>query len=331
MTNNQLIIGSRGSELAMWQANHIANRLKELYPELIIAIEIISTTGDKIVDTSLSIIGGKGAFTKEIETALLDHHTDIAVHSLKDLPTALPDGLMLAALPERARVEDVFLSNDAGARLMHLPDGARIATGSVRRKSQLLSRRPDFNIIDIRGNVATRIRKLRESNWDGMILAGAGLHRLGLSEHIAHEISLEWVLPAVGQGALGIECRANDTAVLEMLAPLDHLPTRAAVTAERTLLAALGGGCQVPIGAFAQIVGGESSRELELTACIAALGGESVIRASHSGPVELAEWIGAELAETLLASGGREIMDAFSVGSGLLGPNRSAINPCPEA
>lgn len=317
MRKKEVIIGSRGSELALWQANHIADKLKEHHPELMVAIEIIHTTGDKLLDTSLSIIGGKGVFTKEIETALLDHRIDLAVHSLKDLPTILPEGLMLAAIPERASVEDVFLSNDSGTRLMHLPDGATIATGSIRRKAQLLTKRPDFNIVDIRGNVPTRIRKLKESNWDGMILASAGLHRLGLTDHIAHEISLEWILPAVGQGALGIESRTDDKDVRDLLLPLDHSATRTAVSAERSLLAALGGGCQVPIGAFGTI----SNDELELTACVAAHDGASIIRAEHSGSANDPERIGEELARTLLASGGREIMDAFT----------SSTNPYPEA
>lgn len=324
MDQNQIIIGSRGSELAMWQAHHVADLLKERHPELQVAIEIIHTMGDKILDTSLSIIGGKGVFTKEIETALLDTQIDLAVHSLKDLPTALPDGLMLGAIPERANVEDVFLSNDTNARLMHLPDGATIATGSLRRKAQLLAKRPDFNIVDIRGNVPTRIRKLAESDWDGMILAGAGLERLGLTEHIAHAISLEWVLPAVGQGALGIECRCDDSRILELLSALDHPPTRAAVTAERALLAALGGGCQVPIGAHGKV----TNSTLELSACIAALNGESIVHAVHTGPEDVAEQIGRELAQTLLDRGGKELMDAFSLDAGWLS---TGVNHHPEA
>lgn len=304
MTKNHIIIGSRGSELALWQARYVAGLLQAKHPELTIATQIIHTTGDKILDTSLSIIGGKGVFTKEIETALLDGEIDLAVHSLKDLPTALPEGLTLGAIPERANVHDVFLSNDNSARLMHLPDGARIATGSLRRKAQLLAKRPDFTIVDIRGNVPTRIRKLTESNWDGMILASAGLERLGLAEHIAHAISLEWVLPAVGQGALGVECRADETQMLEWLAPLDHAPTRAAVTAERALLAALGGGCQVPIGAHGIV----NSDTLELSACIAALNGESIVRAAHTGRMVDAEQIGRELARTLLDMGGKELL-----------------------
>ncbi len=327
MTKNQLIIGSRGSELALWQAQHVADLVTAKFPDLMVAIEIIQTMGDKVLDTSLSVIGGKGVFTKEIESSLLRGDVDIAVHSLKDLPTQLPEGLMLGAIPERANVEDVFLSKDVNTRLMHLPDGATIATGSLRRKAQLLAKRPDFNIEDIRGNVPTRIRKLLDSNWDGMILAGAGLYRLGLTEHIAHEISLEWVLPAVGQGALGIECRSDDADVQSLLAALNHAPTQVAVTSERALLAALGGGCQVPIGAYGRVLG----PTLELSACVAALNGESIVRAEHSGAITNAERIGAELAQTLLGMGGKEMMEAFSIDAGWLAPDPTGTNHHPEA
>ncbi len=299
-----LIIGSRASDLALWQTNYVRDLLRANYPTLEIAIKIIHTTGDKILDSSLSMIGGKGVFTKELESALLEGEIEIAVHSLKDLPTLLPDGLTLGAIPERANVEDAFLSKDTNARLMDLPDGATIATGSLRRKAQLLTKRPDFRVVDIRGNVPTRIRKMLESNWDGMILARAGLDRLGLNEHVAHTISLEWVLPAAGQGALGIECRSDDNDMLEFLAPLNHDATRYAVTAERSLLKALGGGCQVPIGAHGKIVGST----LELSACIAAMNGESLVRAVHTGDATRAKHIGEELARTLLDMGGKELL-----------------------
>jgi hydroxymethylbilane synthase len=299
-----LAIGSRASDLALWQTHHVRDLLCALYPSLEVSIKIIQTTGDKILDSSLSTIGGKGVFTKELETALLDREIDIAVHSLKDLPTTLPDGLTLGAIPERANVEDVFLSKDKTARLMDLPDGAMIATGSMRRTAQLLTKRPDFRIVDIRGNVPTRIRKMLESNWDGMILARAGLDRLGLTAHIAHTISLEWVLPAAGQGALGIECRSNDSETLELLAPLNHEATSQAIAAERSLLKALGGGCQVPIGTHGKIVG----NVLELSGCIAAMNGESLVRAVHTGSPTNAEQIGEELAKTLLDMGGKEML-----------------------
>jgi hydroxymethylbilane synthase len=308
MAKTQVVIGSRGSELALWQAHHVHDLLHAAHPHLQIELEIIHTTGDKILDTPLAILGGKGVFTKEIEDALLTNRIDIAVHSLKDLPTELPDGLMLGCVPERANVEDAFLSKDKNARMMDLPDGATIATGSIRRKAQLLSRRPDFKIIDIRGNVPTRIHKMLESNWDGMVLASAGLERLGLTEHLAHKISLEWVLPAVGQGALGIECRADDAETLEILAPLNHRETRVSVTAERALLSAMGGGCQVPIGAHGQVI----CDTLELSACVAALNGESIVRAVHTGNPEDAEKIGRDLAKTLLDMGGKELLEMIN-------------------
>jgi hydroxymethylbilane synthase len=299
-----LTIGSRASLLALWQTNYVRDLLRANYPTLEIEIKIIQTTGDKILDSSLSMIGGKGVFTKELETALIDREIDIAVHSLKDLPTTLPDGLTLGAIPERANVEDVFLSKNANARLMDLPDGATIATGSMRRTAQLLTKRPDFRIVDIRGNVPTRIRKMLDSNWDGMILARAGLERLGLTEYVAHPISLEWVLPAAGQGALGIECRNNDSKTLELLAPLNHEATRQAITAERALLKALDGGCQVPIGTHGKIVG----NILELSGCIAAMNGASLVRAVHTGNPAHAAQIGEELARTLLNIGGKELL-----------------------
>ena len=300
-----MIIGSRGSDLALWQANYVRDLLKKHHPDLDVTIEIIHTTGDKILDSSLAMIGGKGVFTKEIEVALLDNKIDIAVHSMKDLPTATEGELTIAAVPERAPVEDAFLSKDKDTKLMELRDGARVATGSLRRKAQLLAKRPDLEIIDIRGNVPTRIRKMLDSDWDGMILASAGLYRLGLTDHLAHTISTEWVLPAVGQGALAIQCRASDAETIARLNSLNHTETKLAVTAERALLAEMGGGCQVPIGAHGRIIGDT----LDLTACVATLSGESVIRAEHSGSASRAAEIGRELATTLLRQGGREILD----------------------
>ena len=304
MSVQTLTIGSRASDLALWQTYHIRDLVHVHHPAVEIIIKLFRTTGDKILDTSLAMLGGKGVFTKELETALLAGEIDIAVHSLKDLPTTLPDGLTLGAIPVRANVEDAFLSKDTNARLMDLPDGAIIATGSLRRTAQLLTKRPDFRIVDIRGNVPTRIRKMMESNWDGMILARAGLERLGLTAHIAHTISLEWVLPAAGQGALGIECRSDDAETLEILSSLNHEATRQAVTAERGLLMALGGGCQVPIGAHGKIVG----NTLELSGCIAAMNGESLVRAVHTGDPTSAEKIGEDLARTLLDMGGKELL-----------------------
>ncbi len=303
---NTFIIGSRGSDLALWQANYVRDTLRSLYPDLTVEIEIIHTMGDRVLDTPLAILGGKGVFTKEVEEALLDRRVDIAVHSLKDLPTVNPPELTIRAVPKRANVEDVFMSKDTSVRLMDLPDEATIATGSLRRKAQILSKRPDLQIVDIRGNVPTRIQKMLDSNWAGMILARAGVERLGLTKYLAHTISTEWVLPAVGQGALGIQCRTEDAGVIALLAPMNHPETLAAITAERAFLAALGGGCQVPIGAHGTIVGDT----LELTGCVAGLDGKSVIRGVHTGNAHSAARIGNDLAQSLLRDGAQEILDA---------------------
>ncbi|HEY3875497.1 MAG TPA: hydroxymethylbilane synthase [Candidatus Kapabacteria bacterium] len=308
ISKQKLIIGSRASDLALWQTNAIRSQLLERSPSLDVTVEIIHTTGDRFLDAPLSTIGGKGVFTKEIENALLDGTIDIAVHSLKDLPTTLADGLRLGAIPKRANVEDVFLSHSAGTQLMDLPDGATIATGSLRRKAQLLMKRPDFRIADIRGNVPTRIRKLMTSEWDGMVLARAGVERLGLTEHLSHVISLEWILPAAGQGAMAVECRSHDAEVLALLQVLNDETTLRSVTAERALLAALGGGCQAPVGAHALVQGSV----LELTATIVAVDGSSHVRAVHTGSPDDAQRIGEELAKTLLDAGGREILDSIS-------------------
>lgn len=298
-------IGSRGSDLALWQAKHVTALLKSNYPELEVKLEIIHTMGDRVLDSSLALIGGKGVFTKEIEAALIDRRIDIAVHSLKDLPTIMEPGLHIAAVPERAPVEDAFLARDPCATLASLPEGATIATGSIRRKAQILAKRPDLKVIDIRGNVPTRIQKLVDSEWDGMILATAGVERLGLFEYVRHRISTEWVLPAVGQGALGIQTRANDAATIELLRPLNDIPTLTSVAAERALLRAMGGGCQVPIGAHGRLVDGK----LLLEGCVAHPDGTSVLRGSVEGDPDDAEAMGLKLANELLDQGGREILE----------------------
>ncbi len=299
-----LIIGSRGSELALWQSNYIKSRLEILYPELKISIEIIKTTGDKILDSPLSLIGGKGVFTVELERALLRNEIDIAVHSLKDLPTELGEGLTIAAIPERANVEDAFLSNDPNAKLFELPAGAKIATGSLRRKAQILARRPDYEIIDIRGNVPTRIKKLRESNWDGMILASAGLERLGLGNEISHTISTTDMLPAPGQGALAIEARANDSEVATLLSPLEDSASRLSSSTEREILHTLGGGCQLPLGTYVR----KDGDDYLIDACIAYPNGEgmmkSQMRTSKDGLSQSAKIIAAEF----LQKGGADMI-----------------------
>jgi hydroxymethylbilane synthase len=301
-----IVIGSRGSELALWQANAVKTQLQEIYPDLAVEILIIKTKGDKIIDSSFSKIGSKGIFTREIENALLDGRIDLAVHSLKDLPTQLPDGLAIAAILEREDVRDVFVShpqkNHRG--LQELPKGAKIATGSLRRKCQLLHYRPDFEIVDIRGNVPTRLQKLDASQWDGMVLAKAGLARLNLLDRIAETVTTDIILPAVGQGAMAIEARVNDRRFLELAAQLHHEPTAIATSAERNLLSHLEGGCQVPIGAYARIERGEFTMD----AFIGSLDGKKIIRSAIHGAPSGAEKLSATLAKTLLLSGGGKIL-----------------------
>jgi hydroxymethylbilane synthase len=246
-----LRIGTRGSPLALWQANYVADRLR---PKVAVELVEVTTSGDVVRDKPLSQIGGDGLFTKEIQNALLDGRVDIAVHSLKDLPTAPVEGLTLAAVPPRGPTGDVFVST-RHARFDALPAGATVATSSLRRQAQALHRRPDLNLFNVRGNVETRLRKLEEQGLDAIIVAHAGMERLGLSAHITEILNPEWMLPAVGQGALGLECRANDAETMALLAELDDGPTHQAVLAERALLRGLGGGCLVPIGAAAVVDG----------------------------------------------------------------------------
>jgi hydroxymethylbilane synthase len=307
MAIKQITIGSRGSALALWQTHHVESLLRATDPELVVNITIIKTTGDKILTSSLAEIGGKGAFTKELEDALLAGEIDLAVHSLKDLPTTLPDGLMVAAILERAQAEDVFLSNTHSAKLLELPKGAVIATGSLRRRAQILARRPDYNIVDIRGNVPTRIEKLRNSTWSGMILAGAGIRRLGLEQNIAHTIPLSDMLPAPGQGAIAIEIAKNKPEVDELIKKLHHEATAVAVNAEREVLAALGGGCQLPLGTYGRIENGE----LHLDACIARLDGKELLKSSLSGKPTEGQALGKKVAEDLLAKGGFAILESL--------------------
>lgn len=293
-----LTIGSRGSQLALWQARHIQARLKALGVET--RIEIIKTTGDKITDVPLAKVGGKGLFTKEIEEALLDGRIDLAVHSLKDLPTELPAGLTLAAIPEREDTADAMI----GAKLEELPEGARVGTSSLRRAAQLRALRPDLVIENIRGNLDTRLRKLDEGQYQAILLAAAGLRRLGWAERIAERMTPERMVPAVGQGALAIETREEGPA-REACRALDHAGTRAAVTAERALLAGLGGGCQVPIGAHAA-VGADGL--LHLRAVVAHPDGRTVLRHEAAAPVEEAHELGERAAAAFLEGGAREVL-----------------------
>ncbi len=294
----KLTIGSRGSQLALWQARWVAARLAELGVET--ELEIIKTTGDKITDVPLARVGSKGLFTKEIEDALLEGRVDLAVHSLKDLPTVLPPGLTVAAIPQR----EVPLDALVGKKLNDLPHGARVGTSSLRRSAQLKKLRPDLHIESVRGNLDTRLRKLDEGQFDAIMLAGAGLRRLGWGERIAELLSPDLMCPAVGQGALAIETRDDGGPALQICSKLDHAPTRAAVTAERAVLCALGGGCQVPIGAHA-IVDGDS---LRLRSAVIDPDGSKLVSDSCTGAVSDAESLGSAAAARLLEGGARSIL-----------------------
>jgi hydroxymethylbilane synthase len=298
-----LRIGTRGSRLALWQANHVADLLRPLAAPRPVELVIIETSGDQDIDRPLHQLGGVGVFTKEIQRALLDCRVDVAVHSLKDLPTDAVDGLALAAVPPRADTEDVLIA-PRHRSFERLPAGAVVATGSLRRRAQLLHRRPDLKLVDIRGNVDTRLRKVHEQGLDGLILAKAGLVRLGLADAITDVLDQTWMLPAVGQGALGIECRADDAASLTIVGRLDDATTRAAVTAERALLAALGGGCHVPLGARATV----TAVTVTLRAAVLSPDGQQRIDASRSDAIAHAADLGRKMAEDLLNRGARALL-----------------------
>lgn len=322
MKSDLLKIGSRGSELALWQAHWVQRELSEKFNALRVEITIIKTKGDKILDSPLSRIGDKGLFTREIENALLKNKIDLAVHSLKDLPTELPPGLVIGAICKREDVRDVFLPhpNNPIRRLLDQPAGSTIATGSLRRKSQLLNLRPDFRIVDIRGNLNTRVKKLEESDWAGMMLARAGVERLGWTDRIGDTLDAATMLPAVGQGALGIEIRQGDKRVAKFISSLHHPPTAHATVAERALLRRLEGGCQVPIGAFGRI----ESNSLLLDAIVSSLDGRRVVRGKIHGSPADAETLGRKLAEQLLAAGANEILRTIRRGS--IKNNRATID-----
>ena len=308
----KLRVGSRGSQLALWQANHIATLLRARGHE--VEIEIIHTTGDKITDVALAMVGTKGMFTKEIEEALAAAGVDLAVHSLKDLPTKLPQGFEIAAVTERQDPRDAFCAR-LYAKVEDLPKGARVGTSSLRRQAQLKALRPDLEIHPLRGNVDTRLRKLEQGEYDAIILAAAGLKRLGKTELIKQIIPAEIMCPAAGQGALGIEIRLGDAATREQLAFLNDPAARAATTCERALLNSLGGGCQVPIGAFAEIRGGQ----LHLESIVADPDGSKLLRDSRDGNIGEAEKLGNAAGAALLARGGGEILEAV-YGCGLAVP-----------
>jgi hydroxymethylbilane synthase len=298
-----LVIGSRGSKLALWQAEDVKAQLEALGTGAAYRIEIIKTTGDVKPDP-LSQIGGKGLFTKEIEEALLASRIDIAVHSLKDLPTVLPEQLQISAIGKREDPRDALVTGLKVSGLEDLPEGAIVGTSSPRRMAQLLHARADLVLQDLRGNVDTRLRKLDEGQYDAIILACAGLRRLGLAERISVPLDPEVIVPAVGQGALGIETRADDTFAIEAVSQLDHLETRYACTAERALLRSLGGGCQLPIAGHAHVEDGK----LNLVGLVATPDGSRVLSDSLRGPATEAETIGHELAQRLLGQGASSLL-----------------------
>jgi hydroxymethylbilane synthase len=300
-----LRLASRGSTLALWQARHVQGLLRSAPGELDVEIEVLHTTGDVITDVPLAMIGDKGLFTKEVDAAVLDGRTHFAVHSFKDVPTKLTDGLVLAAVLEREDPRDAFLPAPGRTALLdELPAGARIGTSSLRRRAILLHGRPDLVVEDLRGNLDTRTRKLEEGRYDGIILALAGVRRFGREALVGQTLDPPHWLPAAGQGALALIARADDAVTLAALAPLDHAPTRAATAAERAFLSRLEGGCQIPIGALAVADRGR----LRLSGLIASLDGATIVRGEHDGEANEAVAIGEALARRLLDDGGAAVL-----------------------
>jgi len=301
---SELRIGTRGSQLALFQANWVKDQLVRTRPELKVTLIKIKTTGDKIQDAPLAKIGGKGLFVKEIEEALIQRKIDLAVHSIKDVPTEFPKGLHLSVITKREDPRDVFISKD-GKTLKDLPQGAKIGTSSLRRQAQLLHFRSDLELIPLRGNLDTRLKKLKTLNLDAIVLALAGVKRLGLEERISEIIPIDISLPAIGQGALGIETRMDDRVVEDQIRFLNDPDSSIAITAERAFLKKLEGGCQVPIAAFAQKVGST----LQIDGLVGTIDGKRLIRHHLEGPIEEAEPLGTQLAEILLVKGAKEILD----------------------
>lgn len=305
---SKLVIASRESPLAMWQALHIQSRLQALYPTTTVEILGMTTTGDQILDKPLANVGGKGLFVKELETALEDGRADLAVHSMKDVPMNLPEGFMMAATGEREDPRDAFVSNNFNS-LEDLPAGSIVGTSSLRRQSQLQARLPHLKIESLRGNLQTRLRKLDEGQYSAIILAAAGLIRLGLGERIRNVISPELSIPAVGQGALGIEINANRPDLLTVLAPLNHPDTQVCVEAERAMSRALAGSCTVPLGAYATC----SGDEIHITGFVASVDGKQMLVEKATGHRNQADALGKSLAKQLLAKGANDILSALDV------------------
>jgi hydroxymethylbilane synthase len=297
-------IGTRGSPLAVWQAEWVRSRLHALHLQHEAELVKIKTTGDKITDVPLAQVGGKGLFVKEIETALLEGRIDLAVHSMKDMPAEIPSGLCIGSVPERENPLDVLISRN-GQSFEDLPNGARLGSSSLRRGAQVRHIRPDITVHPLRGNLDTRIRKLETEGLDAIIVAAAGVKRLGLKARITEYLPEAIMLPAIGQGALAIEARKDDDSTLRLIAPLDHRETRVAVKSERAFLARLEGGCQVPIAAHAKIIGDA----LKITGLVAEVDGSVLLRETITGPLDQNKKLGVELANHLLNKGGREILE----------------------
>lgn len=301
---NVIRIGTRGSPLAVWQAEWVRSRLVALHSQYKVELAKIKTTGDKILDVPLAQVGGKGLFVKEIETALLEGRIDLAVHSMKDMPADIPPGLCIGVVPERENPLDILIARN-GHAFEDLPHGARLGSSSLRRGAQVRYIRPDITVHPLRGNLDTRIRKLQTEGLDAIILAAAGVKRLGLEARITQYLPESIMLPAIGQGALAIEVREDEDATRQLIAPMDHRETRLAVESERAFLSRLEGGCQVPIAAHAKIAGGD----IELTGLVAEVDGSVLLRDTITGSVDKHKELGVELANQLLEQGGRKILE----------------------
>ncbi|MDY0087808.1 MAG: hydroxymethylbilane synthase [Coriobacteriia bacterium] len=302
-SREKLTIGTRGSKLALWQSNYIKDLLTEI-TGLPVELKVIKTTGDKILDVPLAKVGGKGLFTKEIEVELLAGSVDLAVHSMKDVPTELPEGCRIGATPARVDPRDAIVSG-AGYDLDTLPQGARLGTSSLRRRSQVLALRPDLEIVDVRGNLDTRMRKAEEGEVDAVILASAGITRMGWAERISHYISPHQMVPAVGQGAIGVEIREDDRFMAEACEKLNHTETYACVLAERVVMRQLEGGCQVPIGGYARVEGGV----FVMDGVVGSLGGDTILRHRLEGDIASPAMLGTQMVDALLGMGAREILE----------------------
>jgi len=302
----QITIGTRGSQLALWQANWVKSQILRWNPELEIVVRVISTKGDRVLNVSLPKLGeqGKGLFTKELEEAILNRQVDLAVHSLKDLPTERPAGLQISAFCEREDARDALVAREGIESFDDLPQRGKVGTSSLRRQAQLLAKRGDLMILPVRGNVDTRLRKLDDGEFDAVVLAAAGLHRLGYSQRITQHFDKDFIVPAVGQGALAIEAREDDDTVNGIVQSVDHKPTRLSCTAERALLKGLGGGCLVPIAGHAEIESGL----MRLTGLVSNTDGSEALRGDRSGPAVDAERLGQQLADELLSRGARRIL-----------------------